>query len=197
MKVLIAASARGKSKFEEYYRRIYNHVEKLGNKNLDDFIIRAEPEKFYASIRKGNEGRKKFEEAFTDALTKIRYADVNIFECTEQSFSIGYLVQKSIETNKPTIVFYLEDEENYPPSYFLLKSNDEKLIVKSYNKDNLEKVIEESLKKATAVADKRFNFFLSPFQLSFLNEAAREQGITKSTFIRNLILEHRRKNTRS
>lgn len=192
MKVFITASTRGKAKFKDNYKRIYDHVEKMGHKNLNDFIIREDPPDFYENLKK--EGAKKYAEIFGDAIGKLREADVNIFECSEQSFSIGYLVQKSIEMNKPTVVLY---EDRYQPSYFLLGSEDEKLIIKSYNKDNLDTVLEEAIQSATSVADKRFNFFITPSMISFLNQAAREQGITKSTLIRNLILEHRKKNSRS
>lgn len=192
MKVFITASTRGKIKFKENYKRIYDYVEKLGHKNLNDFIIRDDPKDFYDNLQK--EGVKKYAEIFGEAIGKLRESDVNIFECSEQSFSIGYLVQKSIEMNKPTVVLY---EDRYQPSYFLLGSEDEKLIIKSYNQDNIEKILEKSLQDATSVADKRFNFFITPSMISFLNQAAREQGITKSTLIRNLILEHRKKNSRS
>jgi uncharacterized protein (UPF0297 family) len=192
MKVYFSASKRGKSRFEDSYKRIYNHLEKLGYKNLDDAIIKLSTDELYIS---GNDDEgKKMEKFFSDALNKLRDADINIFECSEQSFSIGYLVQKSIELNKPTLVLY---EESYQPSYFLLVAEEEKLITKSYNNETLEKVLEESLEAATQVADKRFNFFITPSLLTFLNQAARSQNITKSTLIRNLILDHRKKNSKS
>lgn len=192
MKIYLAASKRGKEKFGENYKLIYDRIEKLGHKNLNDFVIREDSKEFYDNLKK--DGTKKYTQIFNYAISNMREADVNIFECSEQSFSIGYLVQKSIEMNKPTIVLY---EEQYQPSYFLLGSEDEKLVIKNYNKENLEKTLEAALQTATSVADKRFNFFITPSMISFLNQAAREQGITKSTLIRNLILEHRKKNSRS
>ncbi len=191
MKVYLAASTKGQSKYGEYYSRIFNHIHKLGHKHLDDSIVNEKPEDFYGAIKK--EGSKKYEEMFNEALRKMRESDVNIFECSEQSFTIGYLVQKSLDLNKPTLALF---EENHQPSYFLMGSQDEKLIIQSYNKENIEKVIDTCLDTAVNVADKRFNFFITPSLLAFLNQAAREQGITKSTLIRNLILEHRRKNSR-
>lgn len=191
MKIYLAASSKGQSKYKEFYSRIFSHIEKSGHKHLDDSIINEEPEEFYQALKK--EGSKKYIQMFNDAVGKLREADVNVFECSEQSFTIGYLVQKSLDLNKPTIALY---EENHQPSYFLLGSQDEKLIIRSYSKENVEKVIDEALENATNVADKRFNFFISRSLLAFLNQAARDQGITKSTLIRNLILEHRRKNSR-
>ncbi len=187
MKVFLTASKRGKSRFEENYKLIYSCLEKLGHKNLDDTIIRSADE-VTSTTDKKNEG------IIGEALEKLRESDVNMFECSEQSFSIGYLVQKSLELNKPTIVLY---EEAFPPSYFISAAEDEKLIIAGYTKETVEKILEASLEKATQVADKRFNFFITPSLLTFLNQAARDQGITKSTLIRNLIVEHRKKNSRS
>jgi predicted DNA binding CopG/RHH family protein len=42
--------------------------------------------------------------------------------------------------------------------------------------------------------DKRFNFFISPKLLEFLEKTSNGDGITKSKYIRNLIVEHMRQN---
>src|SRR3989338_396003 len=160
MKIFCVASKRGKARFLGDYRRIYKHLEKLGHKPLDDWIIKdvdKNDKDDYSADKK--ESLKRYEQVFDDALAKLREADVNLFECSEQSFTVGYLVQKSLELNKPTVVLY---EEIYQPSYFLLGSQDEKLIKKSYKDDTLEIELEKALDEAMNVADKRFNFFISP-----------------------------------
>jgi predicted DNA-binding protein len=59
--------------------------------------------------------------------------------------------------------------------------------------NTLDQVIRDAVEKAQSLADKRFNFFISPSLLSYLNKASKEEGVTKSTFIRNLINDYKRK----
>lgn len=70
---------------------------------------------------------------------------------------------------------------------------EEKLIIKQYNEKNIKKVIKEAIDIARERRDKRFNFFISPKLLEYLEKASFNDGVTKSKFIRNLITEHMRK----
>lgn len=190
MKIFFVASQRGKETYDKNYTAIFNTINDLGHKNLDDRMFKSTVKEFYDRMKK--EGAKTYQKLFSENIQYIRKADINIFECSWQSFSIGYMVQKSVEMNKPTIV--LHDEKTEHPPYFIFGSDDEKLITRSYNFNNVKTVIEEAIKSASVLADKRFNFFINPSLLTYLNQESRRQGITKSTFIRNLILEYRKKN---
>jgi hypothetical protein len=187
MKVFFIASQRGKTKFDQNYKKIFDTIEKLGHKNLDARLFDKSVKEFYDELKK--EGPHKFSSFFSVNLKLISEADVNVFECSEQSFSIGYMVQNSLEQNKPTIVLFTQP---YEP-FFLLDVKDDKLIVQGYTLETLENDLKKAFEKASTVADKRFNFFISPKYLTYLQQESRRNGITKSTFIRNLILEHKRK----
>ena len=190
MKIFFVASQRGKEKYEKNYKAIFDTIEALGHRNLDDRMFKSTVEGFYSKMKK--DGQDAYQKLFNENVQFIKQADINIFECSWQSFSIGYMVQKSVELNKPTIVLYDETTAHTP--YFILGANEEKLIVKTYTLDNLKNTLTDAIDRASTLADKRFNFFISPSQLNYLNEQSRKQGITKSTFIRNLILEYRKKN---
>jgi predicted DNA binding CopG/RHH family protein len=69
---------------------------------------------------------------------------------------------------------------------------DEKLIIRSYTEKNLKKILKEAIDLARQRSDKRFNFFISQKLLNYLESISKKEGINKSTFIRNLILEHMR-----
>ncbi len=187
MKVFFAASQRGKRYFVEEYKAIYELLSQLGYSHLDQTLIKTKSDEFYDGLDKG--GRDAYVNFYNRNVKYLQEADINIFECSLHSLSIGFMVQKSLEYVKPTIVLYLEGKT----PYFLAGNKEENLIVKSYNANNLKKVLSEALEEAKEKTDKRFNFFINPSLLAYLNKVAREKGITKSTFIRNLILEHKQK----
>jgi predicted DNA binding CopG/RHH family protein len=67
-------------------------------------------------------------------------------------------------------------------------------MIRSYNEKDLKKVVSEALEQSREKRDKRFNFFISPKLLEFLEQSSNSEGITKSKLIRNLIVEHMREN---
>jgi hypothetical protein len=187
MKIFFMAAMQGKKLYDEYYQKIYRTIEEAGHKNLNDFIFSQSAEEFYTNL--DEEGRKSHEEYYSKIIASLKAADINIFECSFPSLGVGYEVTKSIELNKPTVVLYLDD--NVP--HFFLGNTDEKLILKSYNSKNIKKVVLEAIEEAKQRSDKRFNFFISPHLLGYLEKTSKDLGVTKSTFIRSLILEHMRK----
>lgn len=187
MKVFFRASQRGKKLFGENYITINNAIKELGYVTLDDEVINQNYEDYSKLVKK--EGASYYTKQFNDSIAKMKKADICVFEGSEQSFSVGYMVHKALELNKPTVVLYVEER----PVHFLMDLHEEKLFVKSYTLDNVKDVLVKTLKVARVAIDKRFNFFISPTLLNFLNEVAKEEGVTKSTFIRNLISDHRRK----
>jgi len=65
--------------------------------------------------------------------------------------------------------------------------------LREYTKENLAQVVSDVIEDAKHSADKRFNFFISPSLLSYLEEESKKFDMTKSAFIRRLILEHKKK----
>lgn len=189
MKVFFTASQKGKGYFEQYYKRIVEETEIMGFLILKDDIIDAKEEEYYHRLKNG--GKEESNKLYHNKLKALQEADVCVFETTVPSFCVGYLVAKSLELNKPTIILYFK--ENTP--YFLLGVNNEKLISRNYNDSNLNKILEEAYKTAGQLRDKRFNFFITPDLLNYLDKTSRTSNVTKSMFIRKLILDHRQKHT--
>ncbi len=190
MKIFFTASYKGKEKFDKYYQLINKTLDELGYPNIDNKLATMVPEVYYESLRK--EGKVGYEKLFNDSVSKLKTADINIFECSYESFAIGYMIEKSLELNKPTIVLHLE---NYP-LYFLEGIEDDKLGLYKYDESsNLKSIISNAIATALDLREKRFNFFVSPEILTYLDDASKEDGITKSSFIRNLINEHQKKNS--
>jgi predicted DNA binding CopG/RHH family protein len=65
--------------------------------------------------------------------------------------------------------------------------NDDKLQVVEYELEDLYQVLKDAVEYAFKKVDVRFNFFISPKQLAFLNRIAKDKGIPRSAYIRNLL----------
>lgn len=188
MKIFFTASQRGKKLFLPYYEKIAQAIKQSRHTIVEDDLLTLKTDEFYSKFEDND--RDAFMEFYEGELEKIKNADINVFDCSFGSLSIGFIIEKSLEFNKPTVVLYYKD--HLP--FFLSGIKDEKVIMMEYSDDTIDQVVEKSLKIASELRDKRFNFFISPELLNYLEITSKKEGITKSLFIRSLILEHRRKN---
>ena len=187
MKVFFTASLLGKKEHDYFYEIIYTSLQQMGYKNVDDEIFRLFEREYYDRIEK--EGRDAYVDLYQRKIKHIQEAELCIFECTLHSLSIGFLIEKALALNKPTVVLYLE--ENIP--HFLAGIESEKLFVASYTEETLKEVLKRTIDRARDMRDARFNFFISPSLLTYLEETSKKLGVTKSTFIRNLITADKKK----
>ncbi len=184
MKIFLDTTYRRNKEHEANYRKIYEYIEQLGHTHLFTNIVNNIP--LDEDNTATSKAREKSVELYQKRLEYLHKSDVNIFEASIPSLSTGLLIEKSLDMNKPTIVLYLE---NNIPTLIAGIEND-KLLLAPYTKTNLKRIVEEILVKVNQIKDKRFNFFISPQLLEYLERASKDMGITKSTFIRRLILKH-------
>ncbi len=189
MKIFFTASQRGKKQFGTLYTKIHDLVTKSGYVTLQDDILSDAPEDLYKALESGD--HKTQTDFYNKKIDMIQKSDMCIFETSTHSLSIGFIIQKALEFNKPTIVLYIKDHK---PLFFSGVDN-EKLILQEYDEKNLETQLSSAIQDALHLREKRFNFFISPSLLSYLEQSSKKEGITKSTFIRNLILAHKKKNS--
>lgn len=185
MKVFFSGSYKGADKFSEQYKAIFDLIKKNGYEHLDYDIVNVS----YDQLADSNDD-SAFDKHYEKKMKAIKNADICIFETTVHSLGIGFLIQKALDDGKPVISLYYKD--NQP--YFLSGLKDERFILKSYNDESLTMVLKEALETARERRDKRFNFFISPKLLEYLEKASKKEGFTKSKFIRNLIMDHMREN---
>ncbi len=186
MKIYYTFTYQGADQFGAYYKQIYEEIAKLGYEHLDKETMSVSYEEYLKKMSKGREAQVSNYHKVVESLKK---ADVCLLEASAHSLGLGFIVQKSLEMGKPTVVLYYKD--NIP--YFLQGIEDDKLLIKSYDENNYKKVIKNALNVAREKRDKRFNFFLSPKLLTYLENVSQEQGVTKSKILRDLIVEHMRK----
>jgi len=188
MKIYFTAPIRGIDQTEEHIRVIYEVIKKLNYTHIENILGRLDQGRsFYDKLDKG--GKITHSSYFEETIDKIKLADINMFECSVPSLGVGFQIEKSLDFNKPTIVLYLKG--NIP--HFLAGTHNDKLLLREYTQENITRVVTETIEEAKHAADKRFNFFISPALLSYLEEESKKFDMTKSAFIRKLILEHKKR----
>ncbi len=187
MKVFFTVTYQGGEQFGNYYKAIYEEIKKLGYEHVDDEVVTINYDEY---IKKMSQGRSFQVENYNKKMEGIQKADICVFETSAHSLGLGFMVERALELSKPTIVLYYED--NVP--YFLSGIDDDKLIVQSYDDKNIKKVLKKVFEVGREKRDKRFNFFLSPKLLNYLEQASTTRGVTKSKLLRDMIVSHMREN---
>lgn len=185
MKVFFYSSPAS-TQYDKFIHIIYDEIVKLGYEHLNDEI---KTNAIRNVLTHNKFPDKEYIHSVGGLMFEMTKADICVFETSYQSLACGYLIDKSVESGKPTIVLY---KENIP--HILSVIDDEKLIVKNYDEKSLKKILKATLEHAREKRDKRFNFFLSPKLLSYLENTSTSQGVTKSKVLRDLIVDHMRKN---
>ncbi len=179
MQIYFVASSRLVGKNIDLYSKMYKFIAedhkmvsdtvwkwvKLGVEDLSQAPIQ---------IKKNN---------YEQVLKSIHKTDIVIMEVSGHSMSMGYIISQALKENKPVIALY----KNEANPIFIKGITNPKLILAEYTEDDLEKIIRESIKKAKALVDMRFNFFVSPRILNYLDWVGQKRMIPKAVFLRNLI----------
>lgn len=185
-KLYFTAPEEGKRLFNGYYKRIYRLFEERGAHHVDDSITAPYDMDLAHRLEIGDQDT--YASLYHHHLTCIKQAEITVFECSFASTALGVLIEKALELGKSTIGLYFDS--NRPN--FVMAIDNPKFILKSYDDETLPAVINESIGLIKNTMDRRFNFFISPDLLEYVKSQAQARGITKSAFIRDLILHHKR-----
>lgn len=177
MKVYFGTSPRIKKSYPKEVVEIYRLIEENGHSHTSDFVLKVDPDKFYSF------SEKKLSQHHKETVKDIKEADICVFEASVHSLSVGYLVNLSLDLGKPVVVLV---KEKVPPLVFQsIKS--ENLFFASYNRENLGKKLKSVLGRAAENTDVRFNFFVTPKILAYLDWLSKKKRLPRAVYLRNLI----------
>jgi len=179
MKVYFSASRFYRDQYDEVYKLITGTLKKEGYSVFDNTL-----DKWKKGKEKLSQGQKfDFHKEIINSLDK---SDFSVFEASFPStIHIGHEITVAIEKGKPVIVLY-SDDDGKEPMLFKGVSTD-KVIWVAYNKKNLQDLLHKAIEDAKKLTDVRFNFFVSPKILNYLDWVAQKRMIPRSVFLRNLI----------
>lgn len=183
MKVYFTGSISGRDKYLKNYQAI---VDDLRNRGIEVFEDTISPTKEYIYEEITDQDKIKY---YQTVLKWMNQVDVVIAEASTSSLSIGHEISLALEKNKPVVVLYAEGKA----PHFLVGVQSEKLQLIKYDLNNLQKVLDEALEYAIAQQDTRFNFFVSPKIVSYLDWVAKNKRLPRAVYLRKLIEDEMRK----
>lgn len=185
MKLCFVASIKGKREMEGDYEEVVRVMKKFGSKVFSDHVMKHSQEDIDSLDR---DKKVEFHKKVIDLIKKV---DVVVAEATSPSMSVGYLISVALECSKPTVLLYKGGNE---PNILTTIERSDKLLVGRYNnKGELEGILGKLLEVAGSKGDVRFNFFVSPRILSYLDWVAQKRMVPRSVFLRDLIEKEMRK----
>jgi len=179
MKVSFITSPRIKQKYPESIDKIFSILKELGYSHTCDFITDVDVKDFYTA------DVPTIKKDYKEMAGGIKKADVAIFEASMHSLAVGYLVHYALESGKPVIVLHLEDS----PPFLFENIQNEKLLVIPYESTNLRENLKIALEDSKDQMDVRFNFFVSPKIVRFLDWVAKKKKMPRAVYLRRLIEE--------
>ncbi|MDH5532838.1 MAG: hypothetical protein OEX81_00225 [Candidatus Pacebacteria bacterium] len=161
------------------YESIINLIEKLGHRIVTKHFIKRSFEELK------NETDKDAADYSKKMKKWINGSDAVIVEITKPGLGSGYEISTALALSKPVIVLFKENQKNSP--HVLKGIESDKLQVMNYNMDNLSDLLNDALDYASSQQDTRFNFFVAPKHINFLDWVAKNKKIPRSVFLRRLI----------
>lgn len=187
MQIYFTASARSANEVKNNYQIIFEAIEELGHKNIDNYKINTNPNIFYSST----DDHKS--EIYNDALQFVKKSDLIILEVSTHSLTMGYLIKYALDIKIPVIALHINKHD---PG-FAIGIEDDNFQLIEYSPETVKTTIKKAIKFAGEAGDIRFNLMLSPKLSILLKETAEAEGVSKATLIRNLIKNYKKVNLNS
>jgi len=164
-------------KIRENYDLIIKKAKELGHIVFAEHLINKKPE----DIRKQTE-----EEAIAvqRIMTKRKkYADLVILEVSTPSFGVGQEIAFALANNKQVIAMHLPRHE----PHLLRDEGEDSLYIVEYTRDTIKEVLEDYIDITKDQMDVRFNFFVSPKIVNYLDWIAKKRKMPRAVYLRRLI----------
>lgn len=183
MKIYFSASRFYREQYAENYQKIVDALKKGGGEVVDNSKTKTLDGSFQVSDSERTG-------LYKSMLKSIDKADLCVFEASYPStLHIGHEITLALGKSKPTIVLYTKGHEP-----ILFKGiSEQKIYWIEYDSENLAVKLDEAVEQAKKEVDVRFNFFVSPKILAYLDWVAEKRMIPRSVFLRNLIEKEMRK----
>jgi len=177
MNIYFTASLSGKGQYLKHYQAIIKAVRKLGHKLTTDNVTAREPDDVW------KETDIEAEKYYKKMLAWIKKADIVIAEVSYPSTGVGYEASLALNEGKPVIALHVKGKE----AYLLEGSQLDKLQVVEYEIGHLSKILKRSIEEAKDTMDVRFNFFVSPKIVHFLDWISKTKKMPRAVYLRRLI----------
>lgn len=139
---------------------------------------------------------REAEEIYRANVKQIKSSDIVVADISYVSSGVGYEISLALDEKKPVIVMYNLREYSDGKEYLVksvpvnLKGNTSKyLMLKEYDMNNLEKILQLALKDAKSLVDTKFILIIPSEIDRYLEWNVKEKGISKAEITRQSIEE--------
>lgn len=183
MKVFYTCSYYGKKKYQKWYDLVRNTIKEF---KVD--LISPEEGNYQQVL--GEEARRQISDPGLVHYEAIKHgihlAEVVIIEVSYEDIQLGHEITLALIEKKPVLVLSINED-------FSKKIHHDYFIGAKYNAKNIKAIIQDFLAHARELTlSKRFNMFLYPSQIEYLEKMTKESGMNISEYIRHLINLNRR-----
>jgi len=190
MKVYFSASTVYKSQFEVVYQKIVDYLQHQGHEVFEVVLSEHLPSVSGISAH-------SVKQWFREWSAYVRECDFAVIEGSYPStIQIGFEVGMILARGKSVVLIFQEGKD----PVFINQLYSSRLIRSAYTESNVIEVISWCLEEVKESIDRRFTFFISPTIDEYLSEMMKKEGISRSSYIRQLIekeMEKKRSNKRS
>lgn len=184
MRAYFAASVRGKENYVENYEKIVSTLEGLGYSVYSDHVLKNDVKKI------DSQTKLDVEKVYKQLNENLKKSDLVVAEVSTPSVSVGHEISEALMMGKPVIMLHVEGGNR---AMLLEGVRDERIQTVAYVMANLSKTLKEAVIEAKKNMDVRFNFFVSPKILNYLDYVAKNRMIPRAVFLRDLIEKEMKK----
>lgn len=184
MKVFFTASLTGRVKYGDDYQNIVDAINSLGHRVIGDHILKADLE------RLTKESHQETALVFKNFRKMVMSADILLAEISYPSLSVGYQISDALDSGKIVIAMHHRNTS----ARLLEGSNNERLKIETYETESINETVKELMRWASDNIDIRFNFFITPPMIAYMDWLSEKKRIPRSVFLRGLIDKEMRLN---
>lgn len=171
--VYFSASSSKLAERKPLYEKIIKSIKSLGAKLTYDWLSDKE--------------KLKPDKIFERASEGIKEADVVIAEITYPSIGVGQQITLALSRKIPVVAIY---QQNKPQaSRFALGMKSPYLILKKYEKGNIDMILKESIDEVIKERFVKFNFISTKEINDYLEEKSASLNVSKSQHLRRIVRE--------
>lgn len=184
MKIYFTASVTGKDKFTRNYKEIVRHLSALGHQVVADHILKVNSDDLV------NQSVEQREKHFQNVKHWLNTCDIVVSEVSYSSTNVGYELSMALDREKPVLALHTKDHA----PILLVGVLSDKFLLGSYELHDLKRILKESLEDLKEQTDVRFNFFVPPKIVAYLDWVAKNKKLPRAVYLRKLIEEDMKKN---
>lgn len=162
---------------DKNYEKICKALKALGHEVVSDSIMHVDTDQLR---RETNQEAVSY---YKKMVRQISIADIVVLEVSRHSTGIGHQASLALSAGKPLIALHLEGRS----PYIFKGIQDERLVLVSYDLQNVKDVLADSIDYAQGLMDVRFNFFISPRIQHYLDWVAKYKRTPRAVYLRELL----------